>query len=129
MAEEHGIPKKGLKLQLATFEILLAAREYFFGPNDEAVQSRLRELKANYQKRYKRHYAVLLNFDQSAVHKIPLRWLIPVVVRERSRYRMVDQVLTVRLLGLLYPLAHRFRSRLGPKFASKQAMGLEVLLK
>ena len=129
MAEEHGIPKKGLKLQLATFEILLAAREYFFRPNDEAVQSRLRELKTNYQLRYKRHYAVLLNFDQSAVHKIPLRWLIPVVVRERSRYRVVDQVLTVRLLGLLYPLAHRFRSRLGPKFASKQAMGLEVLLK
>ena len=91
MAEEHGIPSKGLKLQLATFEILLAAREYFFRPDDEVIQTRLRELKANYQQRYKRHYAVMLNFDQSSLHKLPLRWLIPLMVRKRSRYQIVDQ--------------------------------------
>ena len=129
MAREHGIPMKGLRLQLATFEILAAAREFFFRPDDPEVKARLESLKAGYKSAFKRNYSVMLNFNRHGVHRVPIRWLLPLMVREKSRYRMLDQVLTIRLLGMLYPLAVRFRHRIGPKFASQQAMGLDALLK
>ena len=74
LAREHRIPCKGLKLQSATFEILVAARQYFFGSEEENAKQALVDLKSTYQKRFKRHYAVILHFDRSGTHQIPLHW-------------------------------------------------------
>ncbi|MEO1618925.1 MAG: hypothetical protein AAFV88_23950, partial [Planctomycetota bacterium] len=128
IAESNKIPTRGLKLQLATFEIIATARDYFFS-DDEQAGVQLQQLKTRYKKRFKRNYSVFINLDAARVHRVPIRWILPLMVRERSSYRILDQVLTVRLLGLLYPLARRFRHRIGPKFASQQAMGLDTLLK
>lgn len=128
IAEANKIPTRGLKLQLATFQIIATARDYFFG-DDERAAIKLQQLKSHYKKRFKRNYSVLINLDDKRTHRIPLRWILPLMLRERSRYRLMDQVLTVRLLGMLYPLARRYRHRIGPKFASEQAMGLETILK
>ena len=128
IAESNKIPTRGLQLQLATFEIIVTARDYFFS-DDEQAATQLQQLKTRYKKRFKRNYSVLINLNSTRVHRVPLRWVLALMVRERSSYRMLDQVVTVRLLGLLYPLARRFRHRIGPKFASRQAMGLDTLLK
>ena len=128
IADANQIPTRGLKLQMATFEIIAAAREYYFG-NDQQAAEQLRQLKTTYKKRFKRNYSVIINLDKARVHRVPLRWILPLMLRERSRYRMIDQVLTIRMLGLFYPIARRFRHRIGPKFARKQAMGLDTLLK
>lgn len=117
IAESTNIPTRGLKLQLSTFEIIAQARDYFFSGDDQAgIQ--LQQLKTRYKKRFKRNYSVFINLDAARVHRVPLRSILPLIVREQSNYRMLDQVLTVRLLGLLYPLARRFRHRIGPKFTS-----------
>lgn len=128
IAEANQIPMQGLKLQLATFEIIAAAREYFFS-NDEQSDEFLEQLKAKYKKRFKRSYSVIITLDPSGVHRVPLRWILLLMLRERSGYRMLDRLLTIPVLGLLYPLARRFRHRIGPEFARKQAMGLDTLLK
>jgi len=127
-AEANEIPMQGLKLQLATFEIIAAAREYFFNDDHQSAEW-LQEIKTTYKKRFKRNYSVTINLDESGFHRVPLRWILLLMLRERSRYRMLDQFLTIPLLGLLSPLARRFRHRIGPKFARKQAMGLDTLLK
>lgn len=128
LAKASGIPTRGLQLQLATFEIIATAREYFFSDDPEPAE-RLTELKSRYKRRFKRNYSVLINFDDKRMHRVPLRWLLPLFLRQRRRYRLLDQVLTIRLLGLMYPLARRFRHRIGPEFAREQAMGLDTLLK
>ena len=129
IAEANQIPTRGLKLQLATFEIIAVARDYFFGDDEETASAELHRLKAQYKRRFTRNYSVVINLDANQFHKVPLRWILPLMVRERSRYRMLDRVLTIRLLGLLQPIAKLFRNRIGPKFARKQAMGLDTLLK
>lgn len=128
LAKANQIPTRGLKHQLATFEIIAAAREYYFGEDPE-VCDLLFQLKAEYKRRFKRHYSVIINLDSKRLKRVPLHWMLPLMLRERSRYRLIDQVLTIRLLGLLYPLARGFRHRIGPSFARKQAMGIETLLK
>lgn len=129
MAEEHGIPHKGLKLQLATFEILAVAREYFFLEDKQEAIERLTELKRQYRKQFKRNYSVTLNVGNHRAHRIPWRLVVAILIRDRGKYRLLDRVVTIQLLGMLYPLANRFRDRIGPRFASQQAMGLDALLK
>ena len=129
MAEQYGIPQKGLKLQLATFEILAVAREYFFLDDKEPAKQKLIELKRKYRKRFKRSYSVTLNFEESPAHRIPWRLVLAMLVRDKRKYRLVDRVVVIQFLGMMYPIASRFRDRIGPRFASQQAMGLDALLK
>ncbi|MFG0287061.1 MAG: hypothetical protein ACF8CQ_02745 [Rhodopirellula sp. JB044] len=128
VAKENGIPTRGLSFQFATFEIIAMAREYYFDGDNEAPQ-KLSQMKEEYKRRFRRNYSVIIKLGESRVHRVPLRWILKLMLRDRSRYRMVDQVITIRLLWLLHPLARKFRHRIGPKFASKQAMGIETLLK
>lgn len=129
LAKRYGITRHGLKHQAATFEIIAASCEYFFGPGDDEIKKQLLDLKSRYKKRFKRNYSVMINFEGKHVHRLPMRFASALMVREKRRYRMVDQVLTIRILGMLYPVVRRLRHRIGPKFAREQAMGLEVLLK
>jgi hypothetical protein len=129
LAEAHGIPTKGLKFQLATFEILAAARRYFFQPYSEETAQELQRLKANYKRRFNRNYSIMLNFDRAPVRKLHLRWILPLMFRDRSRYRLLDQLVTLRALAWAYPVVSRMSKRIAPKFARKQAMGSDLLFK
>lgn len=129
LANVHGIPKKGLEYQLATFEILAAARMYLFQPYRRETAEQLQQLKAGYTRRFKRSYSIQLNFDPARVRKLHLRWALALILRDRRRYRLLDQLLTLRILAWTYPLLSRFRRRLTPRFADKQAMGFDSLFK
>ncbi len=50
-------------------------------------------------------------------------------LRRQRGCRFLDSVLTLRLLSLLYPLLSPWRHRLLPKFARKQAMGIDTLFR
>jgi len=129
IAKEHGLPTKGLKFQLATFEIMAVAREYFFRPYDEEIAERLKGLKADYRKRFKRNYSVMLDFSPTPVRRFHLRWLFALFFRERSRYRLLDEVVTLRMVAWAYPVVKRLASRVSPDFAQNQAMGLETIFR
>jgi hypothetical protein len=70
-----------------------------------------------------------LNFDPARVRKLHLRWIVALLVRDRRRYRLLDRLVTLRMVAWLYPLVSRVARRLGPRFARKQAMGLDVLFR
>ncbi len=129
LAECHGVPTSGLEFQWATFEIIAEAREYFFRPYDPQVAERLQRLKTEYKRRFSRNYSIMLNFNEAPVRKVHLRWLLALMLRDRSRYRLLDEVVTIRVLAWAYPIASRFLRKVGPKFAHKQAMGLDALFK
>ncbi len=129
LAQQHGIPTHGLKFQLATFEILAAVRAYFFDPDNVEVAAQLEALKRDYKRRYKRSYSIRLDLDKAPLPLTNRRWLISTLLRDRSRYRVFDRVVTIRMLGWGYPLASRYSRRLGPKFVHQQAMGLGAIFK
>lgn len=129
LAERLGLPPEDLDFQYDTFEILQAGREYFFAPFDERIVQRLRELKKRYRKTWPVRYSVHLDFTPMPVKRVYLRWIFAVFLRQRQRYRLVDHIFTVRLLAAVYPLMRRWDGRFLPKFARKQAMGIDSIFK
>ena len=129
LAKEHGIPKKGLKFQLATFEILAAARTYFFSSYSQQIADNLEQLKATYKKKFKRNYSIVLNFEPAPIGKRQMSLLLKLLLRSQSNYRIIDQIVILRVLAWGYPLISRISRRYAPKFASRQAMGIDVIFR
>ena len=129
VAETHGLPRKGLDYQLATYRILATAREYFFRPYSRRVVDSLHALAEEYRARYRRHYSVMLDFRRSGLPKVSIRWFIRSMLRDHGEYSWKDQVLTLRLVSWIYPMLRRWQRRAVPSFAAKQTMGIDAFLK
>jgi hypothetical protein len=129
LAAEHGLPRKGLAFQYETYRILAAAREYFFRPFSDDIAERLTTMCEQYRTHYRRHYTVDLDFRRSPVPTEYLRWLLRILLRDRRGYRIVDQLVTLRLLSWIHPLLRGMQRRVVPNFAKRHAMGVEVFFK
>ena len=124
------LPVEDLEFQLQTFEFLAVAREYYFGPYDEELAQRLKKMRKRYKKKVRKpRYTLSLDFRALPVKRAHLRWIFAVMLRRKRGYRLIDQVVTVRLMGWIYPMVRRFEHRWTPKFARKQAMGVETILR
>jgi hypothetical protein len=131
LAARLGLPVADFDRMRDTFEILAAAREYYFRPFDPATVERLRGLKRDYKTRHPRHqrYSVKLDFDRVRVRRAHLRWLLAVLLRRQRGYRLVDRILTVHVLARIYPLVRRWNRRLLPRGLGEQAMGVDAVFK
>ncbi len=126
---EH-IPVDDLIFQLQTFEILALAREYYFGPFHPKLAKKLKKRRRKYKKTVRKpRYTLNMDFAPMSLRSVYLRWILAVFLRRKRGYRLIDQVFTVRALAAIYPIVHRFEHRLVPKFARKQAMGIESIFR
>lgn len=131
LARAAGIPDQGLDFQYDTFAILALLRTYIFAdPSDEpALIEDLRVQREAYRQKWKPRYAVKFTFAPPRWHLVRFAWIRRLLLREQRGYRLLDSIITLRLLALVYPLLGRWRQRLVPKFARKQAMGIDALFK
>ena len=129
IAEELQLPAKGFDLQYDTFELLAAAREYYFRPYHPDTVARLEDLKRRYKTRYVRRYAIKLNFTPFPLPLSRFRLLLKLFLRHQRGYRLVDRVFSIGLLSVAAPMLRLRASRLLPDFASKHAMGIRTVLK
>ena len=129
LADQHGIPAKGLDFQMETFEILAKAREYFFSSWSEEIALELFAMKEQYKRKFKRNYSIVLNFEPAPLNTQQMKGLLSVLLRRQPKYRLVDEIVTLRALAWIYPMVKRFGRKATPKFANKQAMGIDVLFK
>lgn len=130
LAESLRLPVEDLRFQLTTFEFLALAREYYFGPFDSGLAKRLKKARKQYKRSVpKPRYTLTLNFDPLPLKRLHLRWILAAMLRKKKPYRLIDHVVTVRLLAAVYPFMRRFEHRWMPKFARKQAMGIESILR
>lgn len=125
LARKLGLPEDGLRFQKDTFEILAAAREYYFAPFTPELSARLASLRDQYRRRHDPRYTVSLDFSRFPLPGRYLRLLLRVLLRHRRRYRMLDRIQMIRLLSISGPLLRLTQRRLMPHFADRQAMGLE----
>jgi hypothetical protein len=129
LAKTHNLPTLGLDFQRDTFEILAVLREYIFGDYNQEIIDRLTELKKAYRKKWKPRYSLKFDFSAQPRSYIRWKWVKQFLLREKRGYRLLDSVVTLRLLSYIYPLTAPFRRRLLPKFAQKQAMGIDAVFK
>jgi hypothetical protein len=120
---------RGLEYQVATFTILLAAREYFFTPYAPDMKCRLKQLKKDYRHAFKRQYSIHLSFKPRRLTSRQVRWFYLMFFRNRRGYRLLDRIVALRLLSWAFPLVRWIQNRVAPKFARTQAMGIEAVFK
>jgi hypothetical protein len=128
LAAELGLPTADFDFQYDTFEILTAARDYYFGPVTPKLVEHLRRLKAAYEAKYPHPYLVRLDFRRFPFSRTLMRWLISLLFRPRGGYRWMDRLILIRLLSLLAPLLDRGNRRKEPDRVVNQAMGLKSVL-
>lgn len=126
LAETCGLPAEDIEFMYDSFEILSAAHEYTLLPHRPEHLEKLRELKKAYKKRWthRYRYAVKLDFERQRLPRARFRLLMQMVFRQERDYRRLDKILTVWLLGKLYPLLRLGGRRFFTGFAGKQAMGV-----
>lgn len=131
LAAACGLPVDDIRFMRDTFEILAAARAYALLPHDPAHIETLQELKTSYKAawRHRCRYAVKLDFERQRLARARLALIMRVVFRQTRDYRLLDKMVTVWLLGKLYPLLRLGGRRFFTGFADKQAMGIGTVFR
>lgn len=129
LARELGLPERDLAFMYDTFALLAAARGYYFGEFTPARAAQLTRLRDDYRARHATRYSIHLDFRPVRLTRARLQKFLRVLFRRQRGYRLLDYVVTIRLLGWLYPLLRRHSNRLVPEFARHQAMGMDSLFK
>jgi hypothetical protein len=104
LARACGLPQRDLAFMYDTFEILAAAREYYFLPYEPVLGDRLRKLSADYRAKWPVRYAVHLDFARARLSRRALRVLFALLLRNRRGYRVLDRMFTLSLVSRLYPV-------------------------
>ncbi len=128
IAAELGWPTSDFDFQYDTFEILAAARRYYFGNFGPEIVERLRSLRASYARQYNPRYHVRLDFSPFRCSRAQLRLAMALFFRARRGYRWLDRLVLIRLLSMLAPL-FALRRRRAAGGVIHQAMGLQTVLK
>ncbi len=131
LTERCGLPVEDIAFMRDTFAILVAAREYMLLPHCPEHLQRLEDLKIAYKQqwRHRYRYAVKLDFERQRLPRSRFHLLLRILFRRERDYRRLDKIVTVWLLGKLYPLLRIGARRFGTGFASKQAMGVGSLFR
>ena len=118
LAEALPLPVEDLHFQYDTFEILQAARRYYFGPFSKTVVGELGDLRQSYQARYDPRFSVLLDFAPWRVRRATMARFWSLLVREQRAYRPIDRVVLLRSLA---PFAFLLRPALPSRRAGVRA--------
>lgn len=129
LAQELNLPVADIEFQYDTFRLLAVAREYYFGEYSEKLAERLQTLKRQYKSAYTPRYSVHLDFTEFTVSSRRVRFLLNICLRTQRGYRIIDQIVMIRLLNLISPLLRIPHRDFLPRFAGKRAMGIDAVLK
>lgn len=129
LAGELGLPVADIRFQRDTFELLAAAREFYFRPRSRETERRLVRLARAYRDAHPVRYKVILGFAPLRLKRRRLKRLIGLFFRHRRGYRAVDRILTLRTPGLLFPLVRRLLPERLSDFGDAQAMGWRTLFR
>jgi len=133
LAGEAELPVEDVRFMKDTFHLLSLAREYFFEPWSDEFPERMRQAKREYLDRYplseRERYEIKLDLEPMGLSKRRLQWLLALVLRRKSGYRLIDHILMLYLVGRLYRLIQSRRPQWIPEFAQKSAMGMDAVFR
>lgn len=135
LAGVAGFSGEDLRYMEDTGVMLAAARRYFFTKFSEESKRLLKEARREYKRRWprgsglRRRYKVKLSLRRFALSGRQLAVVMALTFRKRGKYRILDRLVMLQLLGWGYRVFKRRRGKSIPKFARKRAMGLDTVFR
>lgn len=134
LAERAGVPVADIEYMRDTFRLLALAREYYFAEDAPDIESRLLTAKAAYKAKYPKRglrarYRMKTDFKPLLLNPRYLAWAVQFLMRRQRGYRVVDRIIILNGLSLIYRVIAARKPTLIPGFASKSAMGVDVVFK
>lgn len=134
LAERAGVPVADIEYMRDTFRLLALSREYYFAENSADIEPRILAAKADYKARYAKRglrprYRIKTDFKPLLLNPRYLSWAVQFLMRRQRGYRVVDRMIVLNGLSLIYRLIAARKPHWIPGFASKSAMGVDVVFK
>jgi hypothetical protein len=134
LAERAGVPVTDIDYMRDTFRLLALSREYYFAEDAPDIEGRILEAKASYKHKYAKRglrarYRIKTDFKPLLMNPKHLAWAIQFLMRRQRGYRVVDRLVVLSGLSLIYRLIAARKPHWIPGFASKSAMGVDVVFK
>ena len=134
LAERAGVPVADIEYMRDTFGLLALAREYYFADNAVDIEERIVAAKTAYKAKYNKRglrarYRIKTDFKPLLLNPRHLGWAIQFLMRRQRGYRMVDRLIILSALSLIYRFIAARRPHWIPGFASKSAMGVDVVFR
>ncbi len=134
LAPRAGVPAEDIEFMADTFHLLALAREYCFTPFTPEMETRIREAKTAYKRKYPKRglrarYRVKTDFQPLYLKRRHLGWAIQLLMRRQRGYRVIDRILVLHGLAMIYRVIARRRPEWIPRFARESAMGVDVVFK
>lgn len=134
LAERAGVSVPDIEYMRDTFRLLALSREYYFAEDAPDIEARILEAKAAYKAKYAKRgirarYRIKTDFKPLLLNPKHLAWAIQFLMRRQRGYRVVDRLVVLSGLSLIYRLIAARKPHWIPGFASKSAMGVDVVFK
>lgn len=134
LAERAGVPVADIEYMRDTFRLLALSREYYFAENSADIEPRILAAKADYKARYAKRglrprYRIKTDFKPLLLNPRYLAWAVQFLMRRQRGYRVVDRMIVLNGLSLIYRVIAARKPHWIPGFASKSAMGVDVVFK
>ena len=134
LAERAGVPVADIVYMKDTFGLLALAREYYFADDSVGIEERIQEAKRAYKAKYNKRglrarYRVKTDFKPLLLNPRHLGWAVKFLMRRQRGYRVVDRLIILSALSLIYRFIAARRPHWIPGFASKSAMGVDVVFR
>lgn len=134
LAVQAGVPVEDVEYMHDTFRLLALAREYYFAEDAPDIEERIRAAKRAYKEKYPKRglrarYRVKTDFKPLLLNPRHLGWALRFLMRRQRGYRMVDRLVILNGLSLIYRVIAARRPHWIPGFASKSAMGVDVVFR
>ncbi|MEN3940745.1 hypothetical protein WJU23_05580 [Prosthecobacter sp. SYSU 5D2] len=134
LAERAGVPVADIVYMKDTFGLLALAREYYFADDAAGIEERIQEAKRAYKAKYNKRglrarYRVKTDFKPLLLNPRHLGWAVKFLMRRQRGYRVVDRLIILSALSLIYRFIAARRPHWIPGFASKSAMGVDVVFR
>lgn len=129
-----GVPVADIEYMRDTFHLLALSREYYFADDAPDIEARVLAAKTAYKQKYAKRglrarYRIKTDFKPLLLNPRHLGWAIQFLMRRQRGYRVVDKFIILSALSLIYRLIAARRPHWIPGFASKSAMGVDVVFK
>ncbi|GEP41413.1 hypothetical protein BGE01nite_07040 [Brevifollis gellanilyticus] len=134
LAERAHVPVKDIEYMRDTFRLLALSREYYFAEDSADIEPRILAAKVEYKTKYAKRglrprYRIKTDFKPLLLNPRYLAWAVQFLMRRQRGYRVVDRIVVLDGLSLIYRFIAARKPHWIPGFASKSAMGVDVVFK
>jgi hypothetical protein len=118
-----------LILAADTFELLYALRRFYLGKAGQKREKKVCTRLKKYHHKHPNGFLVECDFSPFRIRWITTGLFFGIIMRNQSRYRLLDRFLLIPLTGWMFPLVKRWQRHRIPDLAERQAVGLEVFFR